>query len=151
MDFPQAPGSHRLLNVHQNVPGVLRDINAIISDLNANIKAQVGPLAAMPALPRLREGHPRTACNMDRRYAALSGMQLCAGGVSKGGRHSQAAAAAAFPCQCSVLGGTLPRGSSRGPVLSGGCRKCPAFCGVWTSPIAPPSSTSSSRCSACGG
>lgn len=41
MDFPQDPASHRILNVHQNVPGVLRDINRIISDLNVNIKAQV--------------------------------------------------------------------------------------------------------------
>ena len=29
------------LNVHKNVPGVLRDVNRIISDLDANIKAQV--------------------------------------------------------------------------------------------------------------
>lgn len=40
MDFPPDAASHRILNVHQNVPGVLRDINAIISDLNVNIKAQ---------------------------------------------------------------------------------------------------------------
>ncbi len=32
--------SHRLLNVHQNVPGVLSDINKIVSDLGANIQAQ---------------------------------------------------------------------------------------------------------------
>ncbi len=42
MDFPPDAASHRILNVHQNVPGVLRDINRIISDLNVNIKAQVG-------------------------------------------------------------------------------------------------------------
>ena len=54
MDFPQAPGSHRILNVHQNVPGVLRDINAIISNLNANIKAQVR-LGLHAALPRARK------------------------------------------------------------------------------------------------
>jgi len=34
-------GKHRLLNVHRNVPGVLRDINKIVSDLNANITTQV--------------------------------------------------------------------------------------------------------------
>jgi len=34
-------GSHRILNVHRNVPGVLRDINKIVSDLNANIQGQV--------------------------------------------------------------------------------------------------------------
>ena len=44
MDFPPDASSHRILNVHQNVPGVLRDINRIISDLNVNIKAQVRPL-----------------------------------------------------------------------------------------------------------
>jgi D-3-phosphoglycerate dehydrogenase / 2-oxoglutarate reductase len=47
VNFPQvelAPSrlpSHRILNVHRNVPGVLRDINKIISDRNANIDAQV--------------------------------------------------------------------------------------------------------------
>ncbi|HEY2511886.1 MAG TPA: phosphoglycerate dehydrogenase, partial [Polyangiaceae bacterium] len=35
------PGSHRILNTHRNVPGVLRDINRIVSDLHANIRAQV--------------------------------------------------------------------------------------------------------------
>jgi D-3-phosphoglycerate dehydrogenase / 2-oxoglutarate reductase len=33
--------AHRILNVHRNVPGVLRDINRIVSDCNANIRAQV--------------------------------------------------------------------------------------------------------------
>jgi D-3-phosphoglycerate dehydrogenase len=37
----QAKGTHRILNVHKNVPGVLRDINKIVSDMNANIRAQV--------------------------------------------------------------------------------------------------------------
>jgi D-3-phosphoglycerate dehydrogenase len=46
VNFPQveiAPmrGSHRVLNVHRNVPGVLRDINRIVTDLNANIESQV--------------------------------------------------------------------------------------------------------------
>ena len=34
-------GRHRILNVHRNVPGVLRDINKIVSDWNANIQSQV--------------------------------------------------------------------------------------------------------------
>jgi D-3-phosphoglycerate dehydrogenase len=34
-------GTHRILNVHRNVPGVLRDINRIVSDLHANIHAQI--------------------------------------------------------------------------------------------------------------
>lgn len=31
---------HRLINVHENVPGVLGDINGIVSDVGANIQAQ---------------------------------------------------------------------------------------------------------------
>ncbi len=41
IEFPQPPGSHRLLNVHKNVPGVLRDVNRIVSERSANILAQV--------------------------------------------------------------------------------------------------------------
>ena len=46
MNFPkvEAPprkSTHRILNVHRNVPGVLRDVNRITSDLGANIRAQV--------------------------------------------------------------------------------------------------------------
>lgn len=32
--------AHRMLNVHQNVPGVLSEINSIVSDLGVNIQAQ---------------------------------------------------------------------------------------------------------------
>jgi D-3-phosphoglycerate dehydrogenase len=41
VDLPLTPGKHRILNVHKNVPGVLRDINHMVSDLGANIAAQV--------------------------------------------------------------------------------------------------------------
>jgi D-3-phosphoglycerate dehydrogenase len=41
IELPLSPGAHRILNVHRNVPGVLRDINRIVSDHNANIRAQV--------------------------------------------------------------------------------------------------------------
>jgi D-3-phosphoglycerate dehydrogenase len=45
VNFPQAElppvNKHRILNVHKNVPGVLRDINRIVSDLNANIHGQM--------------------------------------------------------------------------------------------------------------
>jgi D-3-phosphoglycerate dehydrogenase len=46
VNFPQvelamARGTHRILNIHRNVPGVLRDINKIVSDHNANIRAQM--------------------------------------------------------------------------------------------------------------
>ena len=33
-------GARRILNMHRNVPGVLRDINRIVSDLNVNIRSQ---------------------------------------------------------------------------------------------------------------
>jgi D-3-phosphoglycerate dehydrogenase / 2-oxoglutarate reductase len=41
IEVPIAQGAHRILNIHRNVPGVLRDINKIVSDRNANIRAQV--------------------------------------------------------------------------------------------------------------
>ncbi|HYO71142.1 MAG TPA: NAD(P)-dependent oxidoreductase, partial [Archangium sp.] len=41
VETPLIPKTHRILNVHRNTPGVLRDINKIVSDLNANIHAQV--------------------------------------------------------------------------------------------------------------
>ena len=40
LEMAPTAGSHRLLNAHRNVPGVLRDINRITSDLGANIRAQ---------------------------------------------------------------------------------------------------------------
>jgi len=41
VEMPPTRGTHRIMNVHRNVPGVLRDINRIVSDLEANIHAQV--------------------------------------------------------------------------------------------------------------
>ncbi len=41
IDSPIVKGAHRILNVHRNVPGVLKDINKIVSDLNANIRGQI--------------------------------------------------------------------------------------------------------------
>jgi D-3-phosphoglycerate dehydrogenase / 2-oxoglutarate reductase len=41
VELPVTKGTHRILNVHRNVPGVLRDINKIVSDFNANIRAQL--------------------------------------------------------------------------------------------------------------
>ena len=40
VDLAPSPESHRILNIHKNVPGVLREINRIVSDLGANIQAQ---------------------------------------------------------------------------------------------------------------
>ena len=48
VELPQSRGTHRLLNVHKNVPGVLRDINKIVSDHSANIHSQV--LATDPTI-----------------------------------------------------------------------------------------------------
>jgi len=41
VELPRTTGTHRVVNVHQNVPGVLRDVNKIVSDHDANILAQV--------------------------------------------------------------------------------------------------------------
>jgi len=41
VELPPYKGAHRILNVHKNVPGVLRDVNKIIADLNAYIVGQV--------------------------------------------------------------------------------------------------------------
>jgi D-3-phosphoglycerate dehydrogenase len=41
VELPMMKGTHRVLNIHRNVPGVLRDINRIVSDVNANIRAQL--------------------------------------------------------------------------------------------------------------
>jgi len=41
VDLARTPGTFRLINVHQNVPGVLRDLNRIVSDHEANIHSQV--------------------------------------------------------------------------------------------------------------
>ena len=41
LELPQARGTHRILNIHRNVPGVVRDITRIISDQGANIHAQM--------------------------------------------------------------------------------------------------------------
>ena len=41
VELAATPGLHRVVHVHQNVPGVLRDVNRIVSDAHANILAQV--------------------------------------------------------------------------------------------------------------
>jgi len=41
VDPPVQDGRHRILNVHKNVPGVLSNINRIISDVQANVEGQV--------------------------------------------------------------------------------------------------------------
>ena len=46
VDVPPSRESHRILNVHKNVPGVLREINRIVSDL--------GPIFKLRPCPRTR-------------------------------------------------------------------------------------------------
>ena len=41
VELPPLAGSHRVLNVHRNVPGVLRDIHRIVSEKNGNVVGQV--------------------------------------------------------------------------------------------------------------
>ena len=38
--LPARPGTHRVLNVHKNVPGVMADILEILAKLEANIHGQ---------------------------------------------------------------------------------------------------------------
>lgn len=40
IELPPVKGTHRILNVHRNMPGVLRDVNTIVGNLNANIDSQ---------------------------------------------------------------------------------------------------------------
>jgi D-3-phosphoglycerate dehydrogenase / 2-oxoglutarate reductase len=40
IDLPPSGSSHRILNIHRNVPGVLSQINKLVSDLGANVNAQ---------------------------------------------------------------------------------------------------------------
>ena len=40
VELPIAPGSHRILNVHRNEPGVLAEINSLVSKYGANILGQ---------------------------------------------------------------------------------------------------------------
>jgi D-3-phosphoglycerate dehydrogenase len=40
VELPLLTDSHRILNIHRNVPGVLRDINRLIAEMGGNIKSQ---------------------------------------------------------------------------------------------------------------
>ena len=39
--LPTAPGSHRLVHIHQNVPGVLASINRVLADHHVNVEGQM--------------------------------------------------------------------------------------------------------------
>ncbi|MEO6446808.1 MAG: phosphoglycerate dehydrogenase [Gemmatimonadaceae bacterium] len=40
VNLPSIPGTHRILNIHRNVPGALAEVNRIVSEVGANIEAQ---------------------------------------------------------------------------------------------------------------
>lgn len=40
VELPIVQGSHRVLNIHRNVPGVLSQINSIVAEMGVNIEAQ---------------------------------------------------------------------------------------------------------------
>lgn len=40
VNLPEIPDTHRILNIHRNVPGALAEVNRIVSEVGANIEAQ---------------------------------------------------------------------------------------------------------------
>lgn len=40
VNLPSLEGSHRILNIHKNIPGALSEVNQVISEVGANIDAQ---------------------------------------------------------------------------------------------------------------
>jgi D-3-phosphoglycerate dehydrogenase len=40
VELPLLQEGHRVLNVHRNVPGVLRDVNRIVAEMGANVESQ---------------------------------------------------------------------------------------------------------------
>ncbi len=40
INLPSLPDTHRILNIHRNVPGALAEVNRIVSEVGANIEAQ---------------------------------------------------------------------------------------------------------------
>lgn len=70
VELPPYKEAHRILNVHRNVPGVLRDVNRIVSDLNANIDSQV--LSTDPNIGYLiMDLHHDVSAEVSRAIAAL--------------------------------------------------------------------------------
>jgi D-3-phosphoglycerate dehydrogenase len=70
VELPPRKDGHRLVNVHQNVPGVLRDVNRIVSDLGVNIDSQV--LSTDPAIGYLiMDLHQDVSAELSARISAL--------------------------------------------------------------------------------
>lgn len=79
VNFPQVdlapmPGAHRVLNVHRNVPGVLRDINKLVSDRNANVLGQL--LATDPNIGYLVMDLDKEVANDVRKAIAELGTSI---------------------------------------------------------------------------
>lgn len=68
VELPATPDTHRILNVHKNVPGVLRDILRLVSDRNANVLSQV--LATDPTIGYLIMDLDKEVANDVRRAIA---------------------------------------------------------------------------------
>jgi D-3-phosphoglycerate dehydrogenase len=67
-------GTHRVLNVHKNVPGVLRDINRLVSDRNANVLGQI--LATDPSIGYLVMDLDKDVANDVRKAIAELGASI---------------------------------------------------------------------------
>jgi D-3-phosphoglycerate dehydrogenase / 2-oxoglutarate reductase len=39
--LPQPPGTHRLILIHRNVPGVMATVNGVLADHKLNVEAQL--------------------------------------------------------------------------------------------------------------
>jgi D-3-phosphoglycerate dehydrogenase len=70
VEIPPIKGTHRILNVHRNQPGVLSRVNKIVSDLEANIDAQF--LTTDPSIGYLiMDLHQDVSAEVSRRIGAL--------------------------------------------------------------------------------
>jgi D-3-phosphoglycerate dehydrogenase len=70
VEIPPIKGTHRVLNVHKNQPGVLSRVNKIVSDLEANIDAQF--LTTDPHIGYLiMDLHQDVSAEVSRRIAEL--------------------------------------------------------------------------------
>jgi D-3-phosphoglycerate dehydrogenase len=70
VELAPSRGTHRVLNVHKNVPGVMKEINRIVSDTGANIHAQI--LSTDPSIGYLimdieQGSSPRRSAEQHRR------------------------------------------------------------------------------------
>jgi len=74
VELAQSEGTHRILNIHKNVPGVLRDIHRIVSERNANVLAQT--LATDPTIGYLVMDLDKDVANDVRKAIAELGASI---------------------------------------------------------------------------